>query len=191
MNSGVNSNVVPWFLTPKLYIEEADFTFYTDSSVRITNAVAATVITGLDHLDGLVVQVVGDGFVLDNQVVVNGQITIERASLVVTVGLMFQTMLIPLPPTIPGVPGSLYQPRHIRDIYVNYYNTIGATIQGYGIPVITMQQVVLGALPLPQTGVFEYTLMEGWDGATPTDIQIVQSAPLPMTIIGLSYVLEI
>ncbi len=54
-----------------------------------------------------------------------------------------------------------------------------------------MQQVVLGAPVVPQTGVFEYTLMEGWDGATPVDIEIVQSAPLPMTILALSYILEV
>jgi hypothetical protein len=89
------------------------------------------------------------------------------------------------------VPGLLYKPRHIREIYVYYYKTLGATIQGYGIPVIQMQEVVLNAPDVPQTGVFGYTLMEGWDGPEPDDIQIVQSQPLPMTILGLSYVLEV
>lgn len=188
-SAGVTSTVTRY--THTLMIEEADFDFFTDSSVLVKSAAAITVITGLGHLNGQVVQVVGDGFVLDDQIVVGGQITIERASYNIRVGLRFRTSLVPLPPAIPQQQGTLYQQRHIRDLYISYYKTIGSTIQSYGVPVITMQQVIIGALPVPQTGVFEYTLMEGWDGATPPDIEIVQEAPLPMTILALSYILEI
>jgi hypothetical protein len=172
-------------------IEEADFDFFTDCSVLFKSPILATVITGLAQLNGQVVQVVADGLVLKEQVVVGGQITIERPSFNVRVGLRFRTSLVPLPPAIPQQQGTLYQQRHIRNFYISYYKTIGSTIQSFGVPIITMQQVIVGALPVPQTGVFEYTLMEGWDGATPPDIEIVQEAPLPMTILALSYILEI
>jgi hypothetical protein len=190
-NAGTTATVTPWVNTPQLYIEEVNFNYYTDSTVAQTFNAPTTAITGLSHLNGQVVQVVADGYVLQNETVFNGQITIEEASSVVSVGVPYTTILNPLPPVIQQVGGSLYQPRHIRNLYVNYYQTIGSTVQSYGMPVVTMQQVVLGALPVPQTGVFEYTLMEGWDGATPVDIQIQQSAPLPMTILALSYILEV
>jgi hypothetical protein len=191
INAGNNSDVVPWLPTSQLFIEEINFNYYTDSTTNLASPNLTTVVMGLGHLNGQVVQVVADGYVLNNQTVFDGQITIEQPSFNISVGLPFTTVLIPLPPAIPGTPGSLYQPRHIRNLYINYYNTIGATIQGYGIPVTQLQNVVIGGVPTPQTGVFEYTLMEGWDGATPVDIQIIQSSPLPMTIIGLSYILEI
>ncbi len=188
---GSNSNVVVWTEQHSLFIEEANFNYFTDSSTTFTSATPTVTVTGLAHLNGQRVQVVADGYVLKDQIVAGGQITIERLSSIVKVGLKFQTILTPLPAALPGVPGSLYSQRHIRNLYINYYNTIGAEIQSFGIPVVTMQQVVLGVLPLPETGVYEYTLMEGWDGAEPTEIQIVQEAPLPMTIIGLSYILEV
>jgi hypothetical protein len=191
INAGVNSNVVYWPLMPSIWIEEANFDYYTDASKRFTYANPAAVITGLDYLNGQVVQVVGDGYVLANEVVVGGQITIEQASSVVTVGLGYTSTLTPLPPVIPGVPGMLYRPKHIRNIYISYYETIGATVQGFGMPVIEMQQVIIGQLPVPQTGTFEYTLMSGWEGAGANSIVISQSAPLPMTILSLSYILEI
>jgi hypothetical protein len=191
LDPGVTSNVVTWVQFEDLYIEEVNFNYYTDSTINQVFLAPTTVITGLATLNGQVVQVVADGFVLNNETVLNGQITIERPSLNVSVGLPFTTTLVPLPPAIPGTPGSLYQPRHIRNVYINYYNTIGAQVQSYGIPVTMTQNTVLGAVPSPQTGVYEYTLMEGWDGATPVDIKITQSAPLPMTIIGLSYILDV
>ena len=171
-------------------IEEADFTYYTDCSKTITNAVATTAITGLAHLNGQVVQVVADGVVLSDELVTGGAITIEEASNVVQVGLRYQSLLVPLPPVNPQFPGMLYMQKHIRNLYISYYQTIGATVQGYGIPIQKMQNIVLGQPTLPANGVFEYTLMAGWGGASTDDIQIIQEAPLPMTILALSYILE-
>jgi hypothetical protein len=188
---GSASNVVPWISTNKLAIETVDFNVKTDSSTTVTNASPATVITGLDHLNGQSVQILADGFWIPNQTVFAGQITLTTAASVVKVGLEFDTTLVPLPPALPLVPGMLYKPRHIRNLYINYYNSVGATVQSYGMPVQDMQQIVLNAPVVPQTGVFEYTLMNGWGGATPDDIIIQQSAPLPMTILALSYILEV
>jgi len=190
-SAGSNSNVVPWFQTNKLAIEAVDFNVKTDSSTTVTLSSPSTTVTGLDHLNGQSVQILADSFWIPNQTVFNGTITLPQAASVIKVGLEFDTTLVPLPPALPLVPGMLYKPRHIRNLYINYYNTVGATVQSFGVPVQTMQQVVLGEPVVGQTGVFEYTLMEGWDGATPNDIQIVQSAPLPMTILALSYIIEV
>jgi hypothetical protein len=190
-DSGVMASLVVWARTNRLVIEEIDFNFLTDMSKQIKLNVPATVITGLDNYNGMVVQIVADGYVVPSQTVFGGQITLQEEASIINIGLEYDAILVPLPPTIPLVPGMLMKPRHIRDIYIHYYNTIGATIQGFGIPVIQMQQVVLDGPDLPQTGVFDYTLMEGWEGPVPTDIMIVQSQPLPMTILGLSYNLEV
>jgi hypothetical protein len=190
-SAGVNSTLIPWLMTNKLALEEVDFTVKTDSSITVTNSPASATVSGLSHLNGQVVQIVADDFVIPDQIVFGGQITLPQAATTIKVGLKFESKLVPLPPALPLVPGMLYKPRHVRDLYISYYKTVGATIQGFNIPVQQMQQVVLGAPVVPQTGVFEYTLMEGWGGATPVDIEIVQSAPLPMTILALSYILDV
>jgi hypothetical protein len=190
-SAGVNSTVIPWPIVSQLALEEVDFTVKTDSSTSQTLSPASTTVTGLDHLNGQVVQIMADSFRIPDQIVFNGQITLPQAASSVQVGLKYESKLVPLPPALPLVPGMLYKPRHIRDMYISYYETVGATIQGFNIPVQQMQQVVLGAPVVPQTGTFDYTLMEGWDGATPPDIEIVQDGPLPMTILALSYILEV
>lgn len=190
-SAGVNSNVVPWLMTDKLALERLDFTVKTDSSISQILSPASTTVSNLSHLNGQVVQIVADDFRIPDQIVFGGQITLPQAASDVRVGLKFTSKLVPLPPALPLVPGMLYKPRHVRDLYISYYKTYGATIQGFNIPVQQMQQIVLGAPVVPQTGVFDYTLMEGWEGATPTDIEIVQDGPLPMTILALSYILEI
>ncbi len=191
IDAGVASNVRAWDRNQKLVIEEVNFNFFTDFSKKITLDVPATVITGLDYLDGQVVQIVADGVVIPSQVVFGGQITLTVAASIIQVGLEYDATLVPLPPTIPLVPGMLFKPRHIRGVYVKYYNTIGATIQSFGVPVVQMQNVVLNAVPVPQTGSYLYDLMEGWESDNPTDIEITQSQPLPMTILGLSYLIEV
>ncbi len=190
-NAGAASNVVYWVRTQKLVIEEINFNFYTDMSKEITLFAPLSVINGLDNYNGMVVQIVADGYVIPPQTVFGGEITLQEDAGVIKVGLQYTAMLVPLPPIIPLVPGMLYKQRHIRNLYINYYNTIGATIQGFGVPVIQMQDVVLDEPDVPQTGVFEYTLMEGWEGSGPSDIMIIQDQPLPMTILGLSYIIEV
>lgn len=189
-NAGVNSDVVVWRLTPRLDIEELDFTVFTDSSTTQTYSPATQTITGLNHLNGQLVQVKADGYVLSPEMVFNNQITVEIPVSEITVGLQYTTTLGFLPLTIPGYQGILYKPKHIRKVYINYYNTIGATFQGFDIPVITMQNIVIGQVPIPQTGVFEYTAMEGWNGFEFT-LQVTQPFPLPITILAISYVVDI
>ena len=201
--------------TTELFLEEVDFDYYTDFSITRRYPIATTVIDGLNHLNGQVVKVVSvdpndaaaptvaippyNQYVLQDRTVVNGSITIERLSTIVKIGLPYQSMLVPLPPVVPEQPGMLFNPRHIRTLYIAHYNTVGATIQGYGIPTQYLGNVELGA-PINVTAgnqVFTYTPMEGWgaafnnDGLTANDLQIIQEQPLPMTITGLSYIIDI
>ena len=189
-SSGVNSQVVYWPLTPKLYLEEVNFNLQVDAGTNLTLSAPNANVTGLSWLNGNVVNVVADTYLLGNQTVFNGQITNSYAGTNYQIGLNFVTTLQFLPISIPQVMGILYNPVHIRNIYVRYYQTVGAQIQAYNIPVITMQEVVIGEPALPQDGVYSYTPMEGWDNQT-ANIIITQSNPLPMTILGVSYILEI
>lgn len=59
-----------------------------------------TVVSGLDHLNGATVSILADGSVQPTRTVVNGQITLQRAASIVTVGLPYvaQMQTLPLAP---------------------------------------------------------------------------------------------
>ena len=193
--SGLNR---AWVITERtvnfatvLMLEELDFDYPVDSGVAYVNTVATAVLTGLGHLEGQTVQIYADGSVLQDEVVTGGQITVQTAVSLATVGLKFRSLIEPLPVNVQMQTGfSLYQDQHIRQIYIHYYNTVGMTIQGFEIPTLTTQQVVLNQPAIPATGVLEYTLMEGWDGFDYT-IQIIQDLPLPMTLLAIGYDIEV
>ena len=62
--------------------------FFVDSGLTYSGA-AATIISGLDHLEGELVAVVADGYVVEGKTVVSGSITLDRAASKVHVGLPY------------------------------------------------------------------------------------------------------
>ena len=66
----------------------AEDCFYVDSGLSY-NGTPATVISGLDHLEGEEVAILTDGYVTPNQTVVSGTITLTRAASKVHVGLPY------------------------------------------------------------------------------------------------------
>ncbi len=182
----------------KLYIEEVDFTVYTDCSKKITGNASAT-ISGLTYLAGETkVQVTGDGNYLGEFTVsVGGVLVLPAIYSTVTLGLPIYTLFEPLPVDYPLENGTtLYKPKHIRGIYINYYQTYGATINGVPIPSGSnsdMRNFVLGQPPIPGNGVWLADPMGDWDTFEPFKqiLTIESSEPYPMTILGISYELEI
>lgn len=180
--------------THKVFIEEISFNVLTDAAKQVTFGSPTTTVTGLGYLEGCTVNVKGDGYVLADQVVTGGQITTERASSIYEVGLNYVSQFTPLPIALPQQFGVLYKPKHIRNLYIRYYQSIGVTVLGYDLAIVTMQHQTLGEVPDPKNGVFEVTPMQGWnsfEADDASDINIMQTNPLPMTILGLSYVVEV
>jgi hypothetical protein len=173
-----------------LYIEELDFTVNVDCAKKYTDVLSET-LTGLDHLEGETVQIFADGLVWPEQVVTSNQVVLSEPVVDAYVGLKFTSTIEPLPVNIDSQNGpTLYQDQHIRQTYIHYFESLGMTIQGYDIPTQELQDVVLDATPVPATGVYEYTTMEGWNSFDYT-ISIVQDQPLPMTLLAIGYDVEI
>ena len=173
----------------QMFIEEVNFNFSMDCAMELTLPAPNTSISGFNYLNGCVVNILGDGYLYNNATVFQGVVTNSAPATDYQIGLNYVTTLQPLPISLPNFFGILYNPVHIRAVYVRYYQTIGAQFQGFGIPVIQMQDVVMGAEPVPQDGVYLYTPMEGWNNQN-AQIIVTQPYPLPMTILGFSYVLE-
>ena len=174
----------------KLMIEELDFSLYTDCSYQNTT-LNSNIVNGLDFLEGCKVDVIADGFVLERQVVNGGSIQLPKISQSVTIGLPYESFFTTLPiGMIEGTPSNLYAPKHIRSLYINYHETIGGTIGNSLIVTTPMADTKLDQAIVAKSGVFQYNPMKDWDGAS-MGITIKQTQPLPMTIIGISYILEL
>lgn len=65
--------------------------FFVDCGLTGEFEQPTTIITGLEHLEGLEVAILADNSVLDRQSVVSGQITLERAARIVHVGLPYES----------------------------------------------------------------------------------------------------
>lgn len=89
--------------------------------------IPVTSITGLSHLEGETVQVLGDGVVLDEEVVSSGAITASTAVLQAQVGLSYTWKLSPMRIVFGDDTGtSLGSNVRISQMVVSFLNTLGA-----------------------------------------------------------------
>jgi hypothetical protein len=175
----------------RLYIEKMDYDDYTDST-ETASSDANGLITGLTHLAAQQVYArvnsvpEGPFFVSDA-----GEITVSEASVTgITIGLNYMPDITPMPLVSRAFfSQNVYQPKHIKGVYVDYFESLGVTVNGFEIPDLSLNNFTLDQTPMPLTDFWEYTPMRGWDPRQ--EINITQTLPLPMTIIGIGYRMEI
>lgn len=181
-------SVTPQSFVKKLVIEEVNFDINTDNSTVFTGISSAT-LTGLTQLEGETVQVVADDIYYPNLQVSGGAVTLPVTVSNAFVGMGFTCTFQPLDINTPlGAYGNtFYTPKQIKTLYVQYYQTVAGTINVGVLQSPILETWVLGEPYIPQDGVSVYNPMTGWDDQV---LQIMQDKPLPITIIGLGYVLE-
>lgn len=147
--------------------------------------------TGLFHLEGEEVSILGDGNVFPRQIVQNGKVTLPDGVSKARIGMPYRCIAQTLPPTVPDMPiearrkrmvaiaARLYRSRGLKSgrTLENLYDMKERTNETYGSPII------------PYNG-FKYQLLEtDWD--EDCQIYFVQDNPLPSSILGLVPDLEI
>ncbi len=175
----------------KRYIEYLDpDVVVADSFVRY-QGVAATVITGLNHLEGKAVDVVADGFVVTGHVVAGGQITLVKAASDVVVGLHYETTVEPEPPDYIDDKGrnNVNAQKQWQEIILRLYRTglSGVTINGKSVPARAGSDP-LGSAPALYTGDIHPPNL----GTTREGIlTIKQTLPLPFTLLAIAGTLDV
>jgi len=174
----------------KFYLEKLSFDILTDSTSVQTLGAPGTTITGLDHLEAETVKVIGDGFNMQDKVVVSGQIEVEYNVTDVEVGLNYIPKIIPMPISITTQVGNNYYfSKRIKTLWVDFYESLGIYIDDFEIPTLKMNTAGFGVVTPPRTGFYESSPMVGWDPQV--EIEITQQEPLPMLIRGLGFLVEI
>ena len=159
----------------------------TDGALTCNSATAVSTLAGLDHLEGLSVQIVADGAVLPAATVASGSVTISPSAKKVEVGLAYTSRLVTMRPEVPTAAGTS-QPMKRRwvEVVVRLLESLGLTVNGDTIPFRTSADL-LGHPPNLFTGDRRVPNL-GWDEGR---ITIEQTQPLPCTVLMLTGTLEL
>lgn len=151
---------------------------------------SVTQITGLDHLNGETVRVVGDGAIQDDRVVAGGAITLEAPACTVHVGLGYTGILVPARLDAGSREGSaLGRPQNDTRVAINFLRTMGGKIyrrrDDGSVPATETIGFRKPSDPMDRrvdlyTGWRITTLAAGWD--LDPDLTIEQHLPLPMIV---------
>lgn len=155
-----------------------------------TAAMADTgVITGLDQLDGYLVQVVYQNQDFGQYTVVNGTITVDNPDEIsdtVYVGMLYDVEIKPMY----LFAGSAAAPfmKNMSRIYVDYYQSLNFYINGTFVPYQNFADIQAG-LPLqPQTDTAIIAPVSGYSRFS--TFSITQSSPFDLQILSIGYQLD-
>jgi hypothetical protein len=200
-SAGTSSNVVGWPLTTIFTLEELTNEVYLDCAVEYNNVPTGSVTTQ-PLFNAQDVKMIGDGYGFsasaeDN---VNNTVVFEAHGEVVLVshafvGFPIRTVMEPMPLNISSGPSAkesvLVQPKHIRFVNFMFNNTIGGTINGIPIALKPFESVNIGEPPTPARGVFQMSIMKGWDDFNNPTFTIEHDDPFDIQLLGAFYMVDI
>lgn len=183
----VNGNV-------RLFIEQLSFDAFMDCSTVGTQALS-NVISGLTELEGETVTVLGKisgstglAVVDTTGPVTGGTVTLAKAVTDYQVGLFWSPELVPLAMNFPVQNGNnYYMPKSIKKIFIDFYESSGIYMNDTLIPPFRFDGDDTYDNPaIPQTDYVQMEPMGGWNPST--EISFTQQQPLPMTLLGIGFV---
>ncbi len=151
-----------------------------------TMTTPVTTVSGLHHLEGRTVAILADGGVQPQQVVTNGQITLAHAADAIIVGLPYECEIDSLYLDVPGEqPTAQGRRKKISAVTLRVVDTRGLQVGPLGQTLYEIKE--RGLIPMGQpiglyTGDERINLDPNYN--RPGQIAMVQSNPLPATILG-------
>ncbi len=165
------------------YVEYLDPAIFVDSGLTYSGS-AVSSLSGLDHLEGQSVQIVGDDAVFPRAIVSSGTVTTSAAVSTAYIGLHYPTELTTLQPEVPQRDGSSFgKKKSWNRIILNLYQTLGISVNDNQL-VFRTGGDAMDSAPPKFTGQFDITSL-GWKEVDAT-ITVKQEQPLGMTLISMS-----
>lgn len=158
-------------------------------SALLYSGSATDEITGLDHLEGQTVAILGNGLVYPTQAVWQGKVIgLSPPVTEAEVGLAFLTELTPLRPELTLGTGTIQTAKkRYSDIFVRVYQSLGFTVNGH-TPSLRDAADPMDA-PVPAVTRDVRVTDIGWD--RDGYITIRQAKPLPLTVLAIVGVLTV
>lgn len=167
------------YLTPRLPDSQIEDGVFMDCSISYEGS-PATVIQGLEHLEGAAVAVLADGKVIPGHTVSGGQITLAAAASKVHVGLAYSSDIETLNLELGESTTSQGRKKAVRKVVLRCQDTKGFRV-GPSVDKLTVpnewDKLAAGEL---FSGDIEHRIKGDWN--TEGSVFIRQSDPLPMTI---------
>jgi len=178
------------------YVERWDFSYLMDSSIKVSPTPTQTVITGLSHLEGDTVQIVGDGIVLSPKTVASGEIELDANEIgysQIELGLNFVPELIPMPlNTNMGSGQNAMRLKRIIRVNMRVYETYGVHVDGNPVPIRTFGSAPttpLDSAPTALSGIIaDIYDINGWNRDVMPTISVPD--PTPFHIQAIEYEVE-
>jgi hypothetical protein len=166
-------------------VEAFDWNLQTDSAVIGSDPVGKETWNGLDHLEGMTVVAVADGYAVQNLTVTGGAVTLPFAAKAVEIGLPFIGRLKDLPLGITGSGATISQQTSVNEIKVLLHETKGCTVAGERIPFQKFGGELLGK-PVPAFTGWKKVGALGWgDNGSGGQVEIIRDLPLPCTVLAI------
>ena len=174
-------------MAPRSKTDEVEEQYFVDCGITYEGE-KTTEITGLEHLEGMEVAILANGFVLPRQVVTGGKIVLSNPRSKVHVGLPIEALFKSLPVEINGQDGTyLSRKKRISKVMIMFLESRGGT---YGLNEANMDEMKWRSTenwgePIHlYTGKKEIIMPAASFGET---IQIVvrQDDPLPLTVLSM------
>jgi len=145
--------------------------------------------SGLDHLEGKVVDALVDGATHPQLTVVSGSISLERYGNRVHVGLPAPAILEPTTPYV-DIGGGINKGKteRVNNILISFFETYAGKV-GKDLSHLKPIKFGTGADPSLFTGEKQLPFDGSWGKDAP--LVIVQDVPLPMTVRSISYELSV
>jgi hypothetical protein len=159
--------------------------FFVDSGLTYEGS-PTTIISGLEHLEGQVVQILVDGATHPDRGVLNGKISLQTAGSKVHVGLGYQAKLVTMRPEMQIREGTIQGRRkRVIAITTRLYRSMAVSVGFVGGKCLAMPfrstADPMDAPPPLFTGDKTFDLANGWDDDG--RVAVCQDLPLPMTVL--------
>ena len=174
------------YFTPFDFNEDLTSFHYLDSGLSYVGDNTSS-LSGLDHLEGEVVDVIGEGSTQTSKTVASGAITLSTATEQAKVGLLYSSDLQTMRLDEGYTETTQTKTTRIYDLSVRFYNTVGASVGPNAGNLTSIDFRSSGSpmdLPIPLfTGdkSIEFDTGYGTEGL----VYIQQPQALPMTILGI------
>jgi hypothetical protein len=155
-----------------------------------TWGVARNDISGVNHLEAQLVDVQGDGAALPQVTIVGGAATIQEKSIKIEIGIPYDSILTTVRAESPGGGGSSQGvPKHISDINLRLFQTLGCEVQDHEQVVFHQSGDLQNQPPPLFTGDKLIRGLLGWD--RDGRFTVKQKQPLPITVSFMTGLVEV
>ncbi len=162
---------------------------YMDCAIWKTPDATGATVSGLNHLEGMEVQLMADGAVQTPATVDLGMVPLEAEALRVLAGLAYESQLQPMPLDLALQDGTIQsRKKRVYEVFLRVHQSVGGEVragEGKWLPVISrkVEHQVNTAIP-PENRSFKLEQVSGYQGEIIVEVR--QRDPLPLTVISIS-----